>query len=158
MLDHSQIIDAVVRDYIGVLNRYPDAAGLDFWVSKVEDGSLTLEGVTNAFADQAWQNPHFNFGQDVNSSTVVDSHIVSSMYLWSLGRLNDQAGEAFWAHSGVTVGQLFNILLSTPEFIKGTEIAVENWEQQIAASDPPPTAPGSLILIGHMPLPDALFV
>jgi hypothetical protein len=80
-------IAAVYRTYTSVLGRQPDAAGLKFWLAKVE-GGLSLQKLGKQMAGQA----EFKQGRGKLSA----KKFIDEMYRSVLGRSADAEGRAFW--------------------------------------------------------------
>jgi hypothetical protein len=155
MLDHNQIVHAVALDYIGVLNRLPDVAGLNAWVGAVESGAMTLDGVVSGMAQYLDQNTWYNVGikagapSTVHGNDVVTDASIGHMYAFLLGKTPDQAGHDFWLNSGVTNAQLLQVMVKQPEFIAQWGTTATQWEHDatvgLTAQDITLQAPGSFL-------------
>ena len=79
------------RLYQAAFDRLPDAAGLGYWVDRLDSGTTTL----NAIAQSFLHSPEFvqTFGTE---QTVSNSHFVELLYLHTLGRQYDQGGFDYW--------------------------------------------------------------
>ncbi len=78
----------VVDLYTAVLNRAPDALGLDYWASRLANGA-SLSDISKAIFGSAEAAPLY-------SSTDPTSTFVTKVYATTLGRAPDAAGSAFW--------------------------------------------------------------
>jgi hypothetical protein len=76
--------------YIAYFNRAPDAAGLEYWLTDIENETMT-------FGDIAanWANEQAEFVQMYGSEIVYDTFI-TQVYQNVLGRDPDTAGAAYW--------------------------------------------------------------
>lgn len=84
---HTGIVDPVVRLYTAYFLRYPDRAGLQYWISQ-RTGGRSLTQVSNSFA----ASPEFRsmYG------SLNDRQFVERVYLNVLGRPGEQSGIDFW--------------------------------------------------------------
>lgn len=82
----------VTRMYDTVLQRLPDAAGLDLWVDQLTSGTSSLKDVANGFLNSA----EFH----ALTGSLSNADYVEYLYNTALGRPSDAAGKAHW------VGQL----------------------------------------------------
>ena len=91
------------RLYAKVLGAAADAAGVLFWTTKLAEGSLNREQVSQAFL----------------TSNAGRGKTISDFYLAFLGHGPDAAGLAYWVgviNAGGTFEQVQAALLSSPEF------------------------------------------
>ncbi|SFO11228.1 DUF4214 domain-containing protein [Sphingomonas sp. OK281] len=90
----------IIRLYDTVLDRGPDAGGLDFWVDQVEDRGLTVTAVANAFASNAaFQSA---------TGSLSNEAFVDYIYQQALGRAADGGGRTYWTaqlDSGLSRGE-----------------------------------------------------
>ena len=97
----SPTYDKVAKLYVATFNRAPDAAGLEYWVSKSE---LPLEGVAMSFFDQPET-------KSLYPSSYSNSDFVDAIYQNVFGRKPDKAGKDYWLHD------LNNRYIARSEFI-----------------------------------------
>lgn len=76
----------VYRMYRIVLNREPDAAGLDYWVNKLESGEMGAADIVSGF---------FNSAEYTNQRKTSDQ-IVTDCYRAMLNRDPDAGGKEYW--------------------------------------------------------------
>jgi len=79
------------RLYQAALNRTPDHAGLDFWITGLDKGAYLLS-VANAFM----ASPEFTAAYGTNPS---NSAFVNALYSNVLHRAGDAAGNAYWLNA-----------------------------------------------------------
>jgi hypothetical protein len=78
----------VIRLYDTVLQRAPDAAGLDLWVDAIEDGGATLKQVALGFLNSS------EFQR--LTGQMPDSQFVDFLFESALGRAADPDGRSYW--------------------------------------------------------------
>jgi hypothetical protein len=90
----AQIRDAEVADappiarlYAAAFDRYPDSAGLTFWVYSWLDGKSFLD-----IAEEFYQSPEFT----QSYGPLTDRQFVDQLYFNVLGRSGDTGGVDFW--------------------------------------------------------------
>lgn len=79
---NSAYASTVKQLYIDYLGREAEPAGLNYWTSQLDSGTMSLAAVINSF---------FNSGEYQNRSYVWQ------LYNSYMGRIADQAGLAYWA-------------------------------------------------------------
>ena len=79
------------RLYQAAFDRLPDAAGLGYWIDRLDSGTTTL----NAIAQSFLHSPEFvqTFGTE---QTVSNNRFVELLYLHTLGREYDEGGFDYW--------------------------------------------------------------
>lgn len=77
----------IARLYRAALGRGPDAAGLAFWVERIEAGSPLVE-IADFFVSST------EFGE--TSGSLDDAAFVEFLYVQVLGRPSEGAGASFW--------------------------------------------------------------
>ncbi|RKK02405.1 DUF4214 domain-containing protein, partial [Teichococcus wenyumeiae] len=102
----------IARLYKAVLDRAPDAGGLQFWDAKA-DGGMSTAHMANLFAQSDEFQARFPGASDVD--------FVQMVYANTLGRVGEAAGEAFWvdhlAH-GMTRGEVVAGFADSVEFLQ----------------------------------------
>ncbi|MDT3719488.1 DUF4214 domain-containing protein [Pseudomonas oryzihabitans] len=95
-------VTSVYQDYLG---RAPDQTGLDYWTTRIANGSMTLAGVVNAI---------------MSSTEYQNRSTVDRLYQTYLGRSADSAGLSYWAsklNTGtMTVNAVAAALIGSTEF------------------------------------------
>ena len=74
--------------YVGYYDRAPDAEGLAYWVSQIDQGTASLDDVSSLFSS------HPRFAQEYGS--LSDAQFVAALYENILGNTGDAEGLAFW--------------------------------------------------------------
>ena len=85
----SEAAASVLRYYIGGLGRLPDYAGAGFWIDRVEDGALGLDGFARAILVSEEFDARFPPG-------ASDTEFLVDVYANVFGRDPDDDGLAFW--------------------------------------------------------------
>lgn len=88
IIDSDSVGAQVTRLYDTVLQREPDAFGLDYWVERIQDKGATLEMVSASFLD----GPEFRSA----TGTLTNPAFVDYLYQHALGRGADAGGSIFW--------------------------------------------------------------
>jgi hypothetical protein len=88
VFDPNGIAAQITRLYDTVLQRQPDALGLDLWVDEVEDRGATMKQIATGFLQSA------EFQQKTGNLSNAD--YVEFLYVNALGRASDADGKAFW--------------------------------------------------------------
>lgn len=143
------IIDDISALYVAYFNRAPDAAGLNFWISRangVGGPAMSLVEIANSFAVQTEATSLYSFLSAPNVGTPAT--FLSSVYLNLFGRVasaaTDPAGFAYWSAqlSNPAVGA-GRVLLDIRSGATGNDLLVINnktavgkafVQQQIASS------------------------
>jgi hypothetical protein len=102
----------IARLYKAVLDRAPDAAGLQFWDAKA-DGGMTTADMANHFAQSNEFQTRF--------PGASDADFVQMVYANTLGRAGEAAGEAFWLDQlthGMTRGEVVAGFADSHEFLQ----------------------------------------
>ncbi len=87
VFDPTGTAEDVARLYQGVLNRAPDAAGLQAWTAVADGSGVPLVDIANAFTS----SPEF-----LAHGTLSNSAFVNQIYLNALGRAAEPAGVQAW--------------------------------------------------------------
>lgn len=99
----------VARLYYGIMGRAPDAGGLAFWTAQVESGT-PLRAIATSF-----------FGSpeaEIKFAGVDDTHFVTGLYEYALGRPPERAGLDGWVAAlsqGTTRADLAVEIAESPE-------------------------------------------
>lgn len=99
----------VTRLYNICLDRQPDTAGFNDWVSQLKSGRTT--GATAAYG--------FIFSKEFKNKNLCNDCYVTSLYRCFLGREPDAAGKKDWLNrlaAGQTRGTIFNGFVGSNEF------------------------------------------
>lgn len=105
----SQIRSFATRLYENVLNREPEASGLDYWY-----GILATGGVTGIDAAEG-----FVFCQEALNRNLDDSQFIDMLYTTFMGRVADSTGKSYWQSaldSGMTRRGVFAGFANSDEF------------------------------------------
>lgn len=100
----------VIRAYDTILNRAPDAGGLDFYVDRMEDRGMSLAAVANEIASSA------EFQQATGG--LNNAQFVDYIYQHALNRAPDAGGKAYWTQQldgGMSRGAFVVELSESPE-------------------------------------------
>ena len=102
---------SVARLYIGILDRAPDAAGLQGWENAAHNGT-SLQSIANSFLNSSQYN-----AQHPGGSTNIQ--FVDSLYHNALDRPADAAGEQGWVQAldtgSLTRAQVALSIVESPE-------------------------------------------
>ena len=131
-------IDPVIRLYTGLLNREPDKAGVEYWVSQL-NADKDLRDVAMEFTTSN------EFIQSINQLDGVAEASIEALYNNVLGRASDSAGRAYWIEQ-LESGQveLVDIVLSftnSAEYVDSSYSLVQGakllmWGVDLQALDP----------------------
>lgn len=81
------------RLYQAAFARDPDAAGLGYWIDRLDAGSTNLHAMADSFLYSA------EFASIYGTpNTVSNAEYIELLYLNTLGRLPDQGGYAHWSY------------------------------------------------------------
>ena len=121
----------IVEMYQAALGRVPDLAGLTYWVTAADNGSLTLSQIGVAIASSAESQAYYG--------TAFDADFITSLYERILFR-EPQAGEVTdWLATqatGVTEAQTIASFRASPEAQLLAAPAVSNFLASAAQGDP----------------------
>ena len=118
--------DSVVRLYLAVFDRQPDAAGLDYWVGRYMSGE-PLGDIANWFiSSPEWQ---LTYGE------LDDAEFVGVLYQNVLDRQPDPEGESFWLSQLSASATRTDLLLGFSESVEF--VAVTNTATPVAPPPPP---------------------
>ena len=121
-VDHHAGLTALAGLYHTVLGRQPDVAGFDYWgVAEQQGMGLGSIALAMAASPEA-RAAHPGFNGDAG-------HDVTLLYQVLFGRPVDSSGLAYWSAAmahGVTVAQLADIFVASPEFATHA-LAVPDW-------------------------------
>ena len=95
--------------YQNILSRYPDADGLNYWTSSINDNSKYPEEL---IAD-------FFYSPEGQSKIKDNSSFIEALYKSFLGRESDPDGKAYWMkrmEDGTTKNQMFDEFKMSAEF------------------------------------------
>ena len=101
----------VTRCYNVILGREPDAGGLDYWTTKLANGTLAASEIIDGF----FNSIEFK-GKGYSSSEKVEI-----LYKAMLGRASDKAGKEHWMgilEAGNPIGVIINGFCGSTEFKK----------------------------------------
>jgi Ca2+-binding RTX toxin-like protein len=101
--DIESIAGQAYRMYQAAFNRTPDASGLGYWMSQMDNGT-SLESVANFF-------DHSSEFQSMYGATPTNSAFVNLLYQNVLHRAPDQAGFDYWTGELAAGRQTFTGLL-----------------------------------------------
>jgi len=76
--------------YTAFFNRAPDAAGLAYWVAKLDAGTITLEAIAKNWVDQQPE------GQTKYPDGLSSNDFIKAIYTNVLNRTADDAGLQYW--------------------------------------------------------------
>jgi hypothetical protein len=76
--------------YTAFFNRAPDAAGLAYWVAKLDAGTITLEAIAKNWVDQQPEG-HTKYPDGLSSNDFI-----KAIYTNVLNRTADDAGMQYW--------------------------------------------------------------
>jgi hypothetical protein len=76
--------------YVAYFNRAPDAEGLAYWLSEIEDNSATVASIAKNWANEQ-QEFVDTYGEDVDYDTFIDE-----VYTNVLDRNADEDGKTYW--------------------------------------------------------------
>ncbi|GEM_PF-6915306 len=82
--------EAVAKLYVAFFNRAPDAAGLEYWVNKVEKDGWSLEQISQSFFDQDETKEKY-------PDTLTTAQFINAIYNNLFGRDADDEGLVYWA-------------------------------------------------------------
>lgn len=80
-------VGALARLYIGGLHRLPDPAGMEFWITKMNDGT-SLDHIAASFAASNEFNAKYG--------SLTNKAFVDQLYIDLQGRVADTGGETRW--------------------------------------------------------------
>lgn len=95
------------QQYLDLLGRSPDPAGLAYWSSVLDSGAATPGQVVDGFM----RSPEF--GQRVSP--------LSRLYMAAFARIPDYGGLVYWLsveRAGVSLDQIAALFVSSPEFLR----------------------------------------
>jgi hypothetical protein len=110
IFDPTGTAENVARLYQTVLDRAPDAGGLQAWTAMIDHGNVPLSDVANMFA----ASPEFIQGH----GNLSDQDFVNQLYENGLGRAADAAGRQYWTDtlaSGASRGTAALGIAQSPE-------------------------------------------
>jgi hypothetical protein len=105
-LDSLVVVESL---YNGILNRNGDSGGLDFWVGKLESGAVTVDNVAEAM----FASPE---AVDLYAGSSR-AEIVEALYHQILGRDADAGGKAFYVDSHLSLADIAESLIGSPESV-----------------------------------------
>ena len=106
----------VYRLYLATLDREPDAAGLESWVSLFESGALTQPEIASGFVN--------SLEFQTTYGALSDTEFVELLYNNVLGRSSDPAGLSSWRDAltdGLSRADVVLGFSNSAEFITNTE-------------------------------------
>jgi len=113
--------ETIARIYTGILGRYPDKEGFDYWVDQISDG----EDIS-VLADSFFYSNEF-LG-DISAPT--NKQAVDALYLNVLDRTPDEAGYDFWLSeldSGeITFGEAALAFTESDEYVEETADMIDS--------------------------------
>jgi S-layer protein len=134
----------IVEMYQAALGRVPDQAGLTYWVSVLNSGSMTLAQIGLAFAGSAESQAYYG--------TTYDAGFVTSLYEKILGREPESGVVNFWLTQkagGMTQAQMIETFQDSAEAKARAAPAVINFLTSAGQGNPNAYA-GSLYAAGSI--------
>lgn len=136
-------VDPIVRLYLGLLGRAPDAPGLTGWVGAIESGTSFQQIVSDFLSTQEFAND-YNGGVIGPIPQSNATAFVTSLYLHILGRLPDAAGLTSWVNvldngnnTAPTIASETAVVIgfiNSQEYINDTQNGIISWETSGALS------------------------
>lgn len=120
-LDIDGVAGQAYRIYKGAFNRQPDADGLGFWISQMDDGLSLLEAAASFIASEEFVQ---RYGADPSNEAFIDL-----LYENVLQRQADADGYQFWTNvlnNGVTRAALLVEFSESDENRLNVEPLIEN--------------------------------
>ncbi|WP_462159437.1 DUF4214 domain-containing protein [Pseudoalteromonas sp. GB56] len=102
---------SLVRLFYSVLGRGVASSGYQYWLARLVEGELTLEGIANIFAESA--EFEARFGTDLSNSEFID---VAFMNIFN--RAVGASGKAYWLDkldNGMSRGKFVSLLSESAE-------------------------------------------
>ena len=106
----SGIVDYVTRCYNIILQRSPDASGLNYWANALQNGSKAAANIIDDFVNS----------QEFKSRNLSNAEKVIILYMTMLNRAPDTAGLSYWVNNlnqGQPLAAIINGFCNAPEFI-----------------------------------------
>lgn len=83
---YPKMVEFTTRYYVGLMNRQPDAEGLEYWTRSMILGERTASDLTRGFIN----SPEFQ------NRNISKDEFVEGLYQIYLGRPSDPEGKAYW--------------------------------------------------------------
>jgi hypothetical protein len=113
--------EQVTAIYVAYYDRAPDPAGLQFWVSKITSGEMTLTDVANAFANAAETKAKYAYFEAPDVAGVAT--FINEIYQNLFNRAPDAEGATFWADQltsgAVAAGEFILAVLAGAQDVEG---------------------------------------
>lgn len=109
---YPRIADFVTSYYNGLMNREPDAAGLEYWTKSLIRGNNTASDLTKGFINSA----------EFRNRNISREDFVEGLYQIYLGRASDPEGKTYW------MGRLSNMSQEEKESVIRGFIHSEEYE------------------------------
>ena len=105
----SQIHAFVIRCYLLILDREPDAGGLEYWAEKLSSGVATAAEIINGFVESVeFKGKNLSYGDQVEV-----------LYQVMLNRASDAGGKSYWVsmlNGGNSLAAIINGFCNSVEF------------------------------------------
>ena len=123
-------IDNLIGLYVGYFDRSPDPAGLQFWISQVDNGR-DITTIAQDFARSEEAKSLYPYLANPSNSSPLD--FISSIYQNLFNRLPEAAGLSFWydalTQGTVSVGDMIEAIL---QGARGTDATVVENKIEVA--------------------------
>ncbi len=129
---------AVIRIYEAMFGRKPDAAGLDYWVDRLNsEPGFDLYKMAQLFVgSQEYQD---RYGVSPLDGTSAKQTLIEALYKNVLGRTADAEGLKFWMGTDYTPDQLVVLFSQSKEFVDRAAPEIQRFFVDVAingSSDP----------------------